>query len=147
MKREPARVVDRKVADENNEVVSLEGGGNGYRRSPCGGCPWVKENTGSFPAKAFEHSAPTNYDMSMRSFACHEAGKEVPLTCAGFLLRGADNSLATRIKASEGTIDLRKVHEDGRELHESYAEMAIANGVDPSSPALAQCRPSPEELS
>ena len=29
---------------------------------------------------------------------------------------------------------------DGLELFESYREMAIANGVDPDDPVLADCR-------
>ena len=141
MARQPAEVVGRRAADENHDVVSLRGSGAGYRRSPCGGCPWVKENDGDFPAKAFEHSAETSHDASMHAFACHEAGTETPLTCAGFLLRGADHNVAVRLRVLRGDIDLDKVHDDGRELHENYRSMAVANGCSPDSPALRDVRP------
>ena len=33
-----------------------------------------------------------------------------------------------------------EVDDGGHELHESYRAMAIANGVSPDDPVLAQCR-------
>jgi len=97
------------------------------------------DNTGSFPAEAFQHSAGTAYDMSDHKFACHESGCEKPATCAGFLLRGADHNLAVRLARMKGSIK-DDVREDGRALFEGYREMAIANGVPPDDPTIAPCR-------
>lgn len=141
-KKDKPEVIQTRPAGDEHQVVSLQGGARDhYRRKPCGGCPWVVENTGDFPAEAFAHSAETSYDMSQHSFACHEAGSERPKTCAGFLLRGADHNLTVRMRASDGSIDMEQVHEDGRELHESYRAMAVANGLDPDDPSLERCRP------
>jgi hypothetical protein len=32
------------------------------------------------------------------------------------------------------------VHDGGHDLHDSYRDMAVANGVDPDDPALGRCR-------
>lgn len=72
----------------------------------------------------------------MRRFACHTSSAEEPLTCAGFLLRGADHNLAIRTSGEDyGAVDDR-----GLDLYDSYAEMATANGVDPADPVRAPCR-------
>lgn len=128
-------------ADDNNQVLTVEGGKATYRKKPCGGCPWRVDQTGQFPAKAFEHSAPTSYDAAMTTFACHESGAEKPATCAGFLLRNSEHNLMVRIKQSSGDIDMEKVEDAGIELHDSYRAMAVANGVDPDHPTLKECRP------
>lgn len=132
-------ITDIRPAGPNDQVVTLVGGPGSYRRTPCGGCPWVQANQGTFPAEAFKHSAATAYDMSDRKFACHESGCEKPATCAGFLLRGADHNLAVRLDRMKGAI-ADDVHEDGRPLFDGYREMAIANGVPPDDPAIAPCR-------
>jgi hypothetical protein len=98
------------------------------------------ENAGSFPAKAFEHSAHTAYDASMNTFACHMSGAVKPAICASFLLMNADNNLAVRLHQFSGEIDMRQVHGDGADLFESYRAMAETNGVDPDSDVLAPCR-------
>ena len=135
-----AEIVNVRPADEHNQVVTIRGGAGQYRRRPCAGCPWVVENTGSFPAEAFAHSANTAEDMSGRMFGCHESGTERPVTCAGFLLRGADHNMAVRMRSAAGQIDLDQVHEDGRELHPGYVSMAVANGLSPRDSALRNCR-------
>jgi hypothetical protein len=78
--------------------------------------------------------------MSEKRFGCHESGTSKPATCAGFLLRGADHNLAVRLDLMRGRIDLGQVHDGGRELHKSYAAMAIANGVHEGAPELQACR-------
>lgn len=134
------RVVRTRVADGEHVVHSVDGGDGQYRRRPCGGCPWRVDQTGAFPAAAFRLSAPTAYDMSDRGFGCHESGTGRPVTCAGFLLRGADHNLAVRMRVRRGALDLDQVDAGGLELHGSYREMAVANGVDPADPVLAPCR-------
>lgn len=130
-----------KPAGEEHQVVTLVGGKPGlYRRAPCGGCPWRKDNTGKFPAEAFKHSANTAYDGSTSTFSCHESGAEKPTDCAGFLLRNAENNIAVRIKAMSGLLDMSQVSDGGHDLHESYRSMAVANGVDPKDPVLKRCR-------
>lgn len=76
--------------------------------------------------------------MAQHTFACHSAGAENPRICAGFLLRGADHNLSVRLKYIQGQIG--HVHDGGLELHNSYRAMAVANGVSPDDPVLADCR-------
>lgn len=140
MKTLKTRVTNTRPAGCDHQVVTVEGGHKGYRREPCTGCPWRIDNTGTFPAQAFEHSAGTAHDMSTHVFACHESGVTGGHTCAGFLLRGADHNLSVRMGQSTG-VYLNDVTDGGHELHDSYRAMAEANGVDPDSPALQACRP------
>ncbi len=135
----PVKITQVRPADENNQVLTVEGGNGSYRRSPCTGCPWIKDNDGSFPAEAFRHSAHTSEDMSGTTFGCHESGTVKPATCAGFLLRGAGNNKAVRLAAMVGTYK-GDVSDDGFDLHENYRAMAEANGVDPGDSALARSR-------
>lgn len=130
----------RRMAGPDHAVITLEGGQSTYRREPCGGCPWRVDNTGDFPAEAFKHSASTAYDMSQHVFSCHESGPKNPATCAGFLLRNADNNLAVRLAMYGGRIDPAQLSDGGHGLHESYRAMAVANGVPEDDPALAPCR-------
>jgi hypothetical protein len=133
-----ARIVNTRVADENNVVHTVVGGGEAYRKQPCAECPWRRENAGSFPAEAFRHSANTAFDMATKTFACHMSGAEKPAVCAGFLLRNATHNLSVRLGLSRGLFV--GVKPAGAKLFNSYREMAVANGVDPSDPALARCR-------
>jgi hypothetical protein len=138
--RKPTRITDVRPVDENHRVVSVIGGGGQYRREPCGGCPWRVDQTGTFPAGAFRETAGTAYDRADKMFSCHESGTKKPATCAGFLMRGADDNLAVRMKYIKGEMDFHAISDGGHELHESYRAMAEANGVDPSDPILAPCR-------
>ena len=138
---EKSKIVQVRPAGDEHQVVSLRSTDKRYRRKPCEGCPWVVENTGDFPAEAFEHSAETSVDMSEHVFACHESGSERSSTCAGFLLNGSANNMAIRLRTVRGEIDWDSIQEDGRDLHPNYRAMAIANGVDPESPALKDVRP------
>jgi hypothetical protein len=133
------RITATRPADENNQVVRVEGGKGSYRREPCPGCPWRVDQTGEFPAEAFRISANTAYDMAGETFGCHESGTKAPATCAGFLLRGADHNMSVRLGYSSGRYK-GDVTDGGHELHPSYRAMAIANGVDPDDPVLAPCR-------
>ncbi len=136
-----ARVVAQRLADENNAVTTVVGGGGAFCRTPCPECPWRVENAGTFPAEAFRISAPTAYDMADRTFACHMAGRERPQTCAGALLStGADHNMLLRLALMDGRFSWDQVTAGAAELHESYAAMAIANGVDPDDPVLRPCR-------
>lgn len=137
--RAPSSVVNIRPAGKDHQVVTVTGGGHTYRRTPCGGCPWVVANSGSFPPEAFAHSASTAYDMAENRFACHESGASKPATCAGFLLRGADHNLAVRLDKIRG-LDYADVEEGARSLHASYRAMAVANGLPADHPALAACR-------
>lgn len=132
-------ITDTRTADENHQVVTVEGGCGGYRRRPCSDCPWRVDATGKFPAEAFRHSAVTAYDMSDRIFACHQSGTKKPATCAGFLLRGAEHNLAIRLKRMKDNI-LNDVSDGGTELYVNYRAMAIANGVPENDKSLRLCR-------
>jgi hypothetical protein len=131
-----------RMAGPDHAVISLRtpaGTHTGYRRTPCGGCPWRVETAGDFPAEAFVHSARTAYDAATEEFACHESGDARPQTCAGFLLRNSVHNLATRMRLGR-VIDLAQVHEGDAELWPSYRGMAEANGVPADHPALERCR-------
>lgn len=128
------------MAGEDHAVLTVVGGGFVYRRKPCAECPWRVENAGSFPAEAFEHSATTAEDAAFNTFACHMSGKEKPAVCAGFLLRNSAHNLGVRLAIIGGDFDPRQLDDDGADLFDSYRDMAVTNGVDPSSPALARCR-------
>lgn len=128
-----------RLAGDEHQVVTLQGGPGGYRRTPCPDCPWRTDATGVFPAEAFVHSAETAYDLATHMFGCHQSGTAKPATCAGFLLRGADHNLTVRLGYRSGRFK-DDVHDGGHALHPNYRAMAIANGVDPSHPALVPCR-------
>ncbi len=138
------KILDVKPAGDDHQVVTVTRSMENktshlYRRTPCAKCPWRVDAVGEFPAQAFIHSAPTAYDMSDRTFGCHESGTSKPATCAGFLLRGADHNLRIRLAYIKGEIQ-DDLDDDGLELFESYREMAVANGVDPDDSVLADCR-------
>lgn len=139
-KQPPVAITDIRSAGENHQVITVKGAAKSvYRREPCLECPWRVDATGVFPPEAFRHSARTAYDMAQATFGCHESGSQKPATCAGFLLRGADNNLAVRLRRMSGEI-ADDVCDGGHELHENYRAMAIANGVDPDDPILKPCR-------
>jgi hypothetical protein len=135
-----ARVTDIRLAGSDHQVVSVHcKDTQSYRRKPCAECPWRKDATGIFPAEAFVHSAHTAHDMSQHEFACHASGTSKPATCAGYLLKGSSHNLTTRLKEIKGQSH-GDVTDGGCELHESYAAMAIANGVEKNHPSLKDCR-------
>ncbi|MCZ4061221.1 DUF6283 family protein [Pantoea sp. LMR881] len=100
--------------------------------------PWRRDSVGEFPAEAFRHSAKTSYDQSFSVFACHDSGVDHAATCAGFILRGAENNLAIRLAYIRGEVP--EVTDGGHALFENYKEMAIANGVEEHDPVLVRCR-------
>ncbi len=131
-------IIDMKMAGRRHQVATVLGGNGNYCREPCAECPWRKDMVGNFPAEAFKHSANTAYDMAERTFACHVAGKDNPTTCAGFLMRGAVHNMTVRVKRMQGL--MLDVTDGGHELHKDYRAMAIANGVKPNDPHIADCR-------
>lgn len=144
MAKSKSEILEVRPAGDDHQVVTVKRDperktGHLYRRKPCAKCPWRVDAVGEFPAEAFKHSASTAYDMSDRVFGCHDSGTSKPATCAGFLLRGAYHNLRVRMAYLTGEIQ-DDLEEDGLELFESYREMAIANGVDPDDPVLADCR-------
>jgi Family of unknown function (DUF6283) len=137
-----SRVVATRLADECNQVVTVQGGRWSFRPAPCVECPWRRSNDGSFPAEAFRLSASTSYDMAWsmfacHMFACHMAGAERPATCAGFLLStGAEHNLALRLKLARSQFRPDQVSAADADLDPDYRAMAVANGVDPDDPAI-----------
>jgi len=138
-----AEVIAVNRGDGTWGVFTVRGGSGGHRTKPCERsegnptCPWVKRSPiGYFPQEAFIHSANTAYDMSDHSFGCHTSRRSNPLTCAGFLLRGAAHNMAIRMSR----IDFDAISDGGYELYSSYREMAEANGVPADHPALRPCR-------
>lgn len=131
------KVINVQPAGEFHQVITVIGKNNGYRKTPCGGCPWRLDNDRSFPAEAFLLSANTSYDMATHEFACHESGNERAHTCAGFILQGSDHNLSSRLRRMKGEyLDVSTT----APLHASYRAMAEANGVDPVHPDLKAYR-------
>lgn len=139
MSKTKPKVTRVKYAGDDHVVVTVEGGKGDYQKQPCKECPWRKANTGNFPPEAFRISAGTCVDMATHTFACHMKGKDRPSTCAGFILVNGHDNMSVRIARIEGK--MLDVHGDLDELHESYREMAIANGVDEDDPAIEHCMP------
>ncbi|MFJ9719962.1 DUF6283 family protein [Streptomyces sp. NPDC101213] len=141
------RVTQVRRADACHQVLTIESVGRrpAFRRTPCEArdgmpaCPWrVDAEPGEYPAQAYRLSARTAYSQSMHRFGCHQSEPGAPVTCAGFLLRGAVDNIAVRLMQRAGA-DLSRVRSDVA-LHASYRAMAVANGVDPDDPALGPCR-------
>lgn len=136
------KILARRPAGPEHMVVSVRAVDKekfSHRKEPCPKCPWRIDAVGEFPAEAFKHSAETTYDMSQHLFSCHDSGVKKPAVCAGFLLRGADHNLSVRLAYMSGLYK-GEVQDGGHELHSSYKDMAVANGVSPDDPVLAKCR-------
>jgi hypothetical protein len=139
--KKTSRITKATPADENHQVVTVEGGGcRKYMKHPCPDCPWRKDAIGVFPAEAFRISAHTSYDMNQNSFGCHSSGTKHPKTCAGFLLNGSYHNLGVRLRLMKGDYDLSKVTDGGHSLFENYREMAVANGVPEDDECLVLSR-------
>jgi hypothetical protein len=135
------RITRATPADDNNQVVRVEGASWRFQPVPCAQCPWRRDQDGSFPAAAFRISAPTAYDMAQETFGCHMTGVSAPAACAGFLLSsGAQHNLTVRLKLAGRLFGWAQVSDGGHCLHPSYRSMAEANGVDPDDPALRPTR-------
>ncbi|MFJ4700589.1 DUF6283 family protein [Streptomyces sp. NPDC088768] len=142
-----AHVVRQRLADDVWGVTSVTSDAPVRARSkPCDTteiCPWRRDApSGQFPAEAFVHSAPGNrHGGADGVFGCHSSTPRHPQACAGWLLAGADGN-ETVLEAMERGDVPRPTLPDGVDLYGSYAEMAIANGVDPDLPELwTQCNP------
>lgn len=148
----PARIAQARPAGPDHRVVTVEHGGDLYRRRPCSDCPWRKDAVGQFPAEAFRLSASTAYDVPdavaelMRTgkapgtFGCHQSGARKPATCAGFLLsESATHNFTLRLRGIQGH-RITGLSDAGHELFATYREMAEANGVSPDDPVLKPCR-------
>lgn len=109
-------------------------------RTPCTECPWRKDVTpGKFPPSRYQALAGTAYDMAVRVFACHKSPEGQEFACAGFLERGADHNMSIRMAYAGARLEFLD-RSGGRDLHDDYRTMAVANGVDPDDPALGPCR-------
>lgn len=143
-----AIITEARAADADHRVLTVTGGNGSYRREPCSDCPWRVDAAGIFPAEAFRLAGNVAIDGSkmreigdaLHAFACHQSGAGKPATCAGYILRGQDG-IGWRIAAATGRFDPREVTDQGLTMHDSYFDMAVANGVVADDPALDACRP------
>lgn len=139
-----ARITFRRPAGSGHRVLTIEGGGDSFRREPCAQCPWRKDAVGVFPTEAFRHSGETGTKVGQagepRMFACHANGSEKPAACAGYILASRD-TIGWQAAVRTRRFDPAKVHSAGLDLFPGYFEMAVANGVAPDDPAIAGCRP------
>nr|WP_250807158.1 DUF6283 family protein [Neorhizobium tomejilense] len=147
-KREVIIHETRRCSDEYG-VTTIETKGDDrarHRRTPCPQCPWRMDvATGVFPPDAFRESANTAYDGAIKTFGCHMSSPQAPRTCAGFLLRHAENNIGVRLALNKERIDLEEVSDGGVPVYPSYREMAIANGVPADDPSLEQIRAQGDE--
>ncbi len=112
-----------------------------HAKKPCTECPWRTDVApGRFPPERFATLAASAYDMSHVIFACHKSPDGREFACAGFLMRGAGHNLACRMAGANKRLDRREISDGGHPLFDNYREMAEANGVLPSDPALRDCR-------
>ncbi|MFD3970212.1 DUF6283 family protein [Streptomyces cyaneofuscatus] len=144
-----ARVVRERPGDDNWQVEARAyQGAAAAQPRPCAGdkvCPWRRDApAGQFPPAVFEHSAPGNRTAGPRGgFGCHSSPADRSLLCAGWLLAGADGNSEILERMDSGVLSRPKLPA-GVKLYASYAEMAIANGVDPDLSAL-YAGPAPDE--
>lgn len=147
-RRRVSKIVGARMAGAAHAVISVEstgGSSSPHRREPCEQCPWRHDQVGKFPTEAFRISADTCRDMAPTVFGCHMSGPDAPATCAGFLLsRSAPHNLGVRLALARGWLALDQLS-SGVPLFDSYPDMAIANGVARDDPALAACRPGPND--
>lgn len=141
-------VGETRVCSAEYGVTSLSTSGGKrhmHRRVPCEQCPFRMDvPTGVFPAQAFRESAPTAYDGSMKTFACHMSGLDA-VTCAGFLHRHDVNNTAVRISRATDRLPAEEIGDGGFPIYPTYREMAIANGVAPDDPCLEEIRGNMEQ--
>jgi hypothetical protein len=78
--------------------------------------------------------------MAIAMFACHKSSDGKDVVCAGFLARGADHNLAVRMAYSSGDLAFDVNRAGCYALHDSYRQMAIANGVAADDLDLRPCR-------
>ncbi|MER5996616.1 DUF6283 family protein [Streptomyces viridosporus] len=134
-------MVAQRPADDTWGVIGVAyDGPPAAPRRPCAGaepCPWRRDAPrGQFPPQAFIHSAPGNRTGGPNGrFGCHSSTPARPPLCAGWLLAGADHNPQIQDLLRSGTLPLPDLA-DGTEVYGNYAEMAVANGVDPALPAL-----------
>ena len=107
-----------------------------FQAKPCAECPWrLDVAPGQFPPERFTAAAGCAHDMAASLFACHKSTEGADVVCAGFLIQGAMHNLSVRMMRLEpGAVT------SDHPLHRSYRAMAIAHGVPPDHPALADCR-------
>lgn len=106
-----------------------------YAKVPCAECPWRRDVApGHFPPERFRALAVCAEDLSPTVFACHMSKEAEPFVCAGFLLQSSNHNISVRLARQR--FDVRSPYP----LFDNYREMACANGVKPSDPALRNCR-------
>lgn len=107
----------------------------GYCKRPCAECPWRMDvPTGKFPATRFRTLAATAYDMATTIFACHMSKEGGEVACAGFVLMQGAHNLTLRMARQRFDVS------SDVPLFPTYRQMAQANGVRRSDPALRSCR-------
>lgn len=107
-----------------------------YAKTPCDECPWRRDvKPGKFPPERYIALASTAYDLAWTIFACHRSKVGHEITCAGYVLQSSAHNMRLRL-SGQRLDDVSSPFP----LFANYREMAIANGVDPTHPALDHCR-------
>jgi Family of unknown function (DUF6283) len=106
-----------------------------YIKTPCAECPWRTDVApGRFSPDRFRKLAPCAEDLARSVFACHKSPEGGEFACAGFLLQSSMHNMSVRM--SRHAFDVSSPYP----LFATYREMAIANGVPKTDPALRSCR-------
>lgn len=110
------------------------------QKKPCAECPWrTDQPVGRFSAERYRALAATATDMAARVFTCHKSADDVPVVCAGAVLKMHHN-MTLRLMYSHREIDPNAVSDGGHALFDDYRAMAEANGVEPDDPVLRGTR-------
>lgn len=103
--------------------------------SPCENCPWRKDaSTDTIPGfspSMMKELLVQCSDDGMAIMACHKSTCDNNIICAGFALIVGYESIGLRIASRTRNFDPKDYSADGVELHDSFEEMMLANGVQP----------------
>lgn len=116
---------------------------------PCSNCPWrLDAPPGEFPACRYESLTATagrpgkEVGFSAPIFACHRSRDGEEFACAGWLATVGYDHLGMRLAVAMGRLEPAAFEPgpDWPPLYATYADLAVANGVDPDDEVLRRCR-------
>ncbi len=117
---------------------------------PCLECPWKRTSPpGQFDACRYEALTDTagtpgaEAPLDAPIFACHKTQEGGDRACAGWLAVVGRDHLGVRFMVATGRLDPAALEPgpDWPPLYESYAELAVANGVSPTTRGCHPNRP------
>lgn len=116
-----------------------------HAAKPCAECPWRRDQpVGRFPASRYRALADTSAGPTGSAppeapmFACHKTAEGREIACAGWLAAEGHGHVGVRLAIAFGRLDASALQPAAGwpALFDSYADLAVANGVDPDDPRL-----------